>query len=291
VINSVQPGDQVRIDNSWALALQTYHRHQVPTPDMYGWNQFRGADGEPSYPQRDVMIGPIGAAGTAGSVPNGRIHGKMLVLEAVMDVDALAWQADWYRTQVKAQLGSQFEDNFALWFIDHAQHDNPGTTRAHAHTVSFAGALQQALRDVSAWVERGTRPADTQYQVIDSQVNLPPDATARKGIQPVIELRANGGVRADVKVNQPVTFTASIEVPPNAGKVVAAEWDFEGAGDYPIAERLDTPQAVVSLSATHSYSKPGTYFAVLRAASQRHGDLKTPYARIQNIARVRIVVE
>jgi hypothetical protein len=151
--------------------------------------------------------------------------------------------------------------------------------------------LQQALRDVSAWVERGTRPADTQYQVIDSQVNLPPDATARKGIQPVIELQANGGVRADVKVNQPVTFTAIIEVPPNAGKVVAADWDFEGAGDYPIAERLDTPQAVVSLSATHSYSKPGTYFAVLRAASQRHGDIKTPYARIQNIARVRIVVE
>jgi len=73
--------------------------------------------------------------------------------------------------------------------------------------------------------------------------------------------------------------------------VVAAEWDFEGAGDYPVAERLDTPQALVSLSATHSYPKPGTYFAVLRAASQRQGDVKTPYARIQNIARVRVVVE
>jgi hypothetical protein len=290
-INAVQPGDQVRIDNSWPLALQTYHRHQVPTTDMYGWNQFRGADGKPSYPQREVMIGPIGAAGTAGSVPNGRIHGKMLLLEAALDIDALPWQADWYRTQVKAQLGSQFEDNFALWFIAHAQHDNPATPKVRAHAVSFAGALQQALRDLSAWVERGTRPADTQYEIIDSQVHLPADATARKGIQPVIELRANGGVRADVKVNQPVTFTAIIEVPPNAGKVVAAQWDFEGAGNYPVAERLDIPQAVVSLSATHSYSKPGTYFAVLRAASQRRGDAKTPYGRIQNLARVRVVVE
>jgi hypothetical protein len=290
-INAVQPGDQVRIDNSWPLALQTYHRHQVPTSDMYGWNQFRGADGEPRYPQRDVMIGPIGAAGTAGSVPNGRIHGKMLLLEAALDIDALPWQADWYRTQVKAQLGSQFEDNFALWFIEHAQHDNPATPKVRAHVVSFAGALQQALRDVSAWVEQGTRPAETQYAVVDSQVHLPADATARKGIQPVIELRANGGVRADVKVNQPVTFTAVIDVPPNAGKVVAAEWDFEGAGNYPIAERLDAPQAFVSLSATHTYSKPGTYFAVLRAASQRQGDVKTPYARVQNLARVRIVVE
>ena len=107
-INGIQPGDQVRIDNSWALALQTYHRHQVPTPDMYGWNQFRGADGQPIYPQRDVLIGPIGAAGTAGSVPNGRIHGKMLVLECLMDIDALAWQADWYRITSERATGRAF---------------------------------------------------------------------------------------------------------------------------------------------------------------------------------------
>src|SRR5260370_12702636 len=40
-INSLQPGDQARIDNSWALALQTYQRHQVPTPDLDGWNESR----------------------------------------------------------------------------------------------------------------------------------------------------------------------------------------------------------------------------------------------------------
>jgi hypothetical protein len=290
VINSVQPGDQVRIDNSWVLALQTYQRHQVPTPDMYGWNQFRGADGQPVYPQRDALIGPIAAAGTAGSVPNGRIHGKMIVLQAVMDIDAFAWQADWYKTQVKAQLGSRFEDSFALWFIDHAQHDNPLTSKAHAHTVSFAGALQQALRDVSAWVERGMRPAETQYEMIDSQVNLPANATARKGIQPVIELQANGGVRADVKVNQSVTFTATIEVPPNAGKLVAAEWDFEGVGTYPTPAQIHSPQMLVRLSTTHSFGKPGTYFTVLRATSQRQGNEKTPFGRVQNIARARVVV-
>ena len=97
-------------------------------------------------------------------------------------------------------------------------------------------------------------------------------------------------MRADVAINQPVTFTATIEVPPNAGKVVAAEWDFEGVGNYPVAAQIDTPQSLVRLSATHSYVKPGTYFAVLRATSQRQGDVKTPYARIQNIARVRVVV-
>jgi hypothetical protein len=291
VINSIQPGDQVRIDNSWALALETYHRHQVPTPDLYGWNQFRDTDGKPIYPQRDILIGSIGAAGTAGSIPAGRIHGKMLVLEVLMDIDALPWQADWYRTKVKEALGRSFDDNFALWFIDHAQHDNPASVKAHAHAVSFEGALQQALRDVSAWVEKGVKPVNTQYEVVDSQVRVPATASQRKGIQPVIELQANDAERADVAVNQSVTFTAKIEVPATAGKIVAAEWDFEGVGNYPIAEQLDTPQALVGLSVTHSYSKPGTYFAVLRATSQRQGDAKTPYARIQNIARVRIVVK
>ena len=290
-INSLQPGDQVRIDNSWPLALQTYQRHQVPpSSDLYAWNQFRGPDGQPIYPQRQVLIGPMGAAGTAGSVPIGKIQGKVLALEALVDIDALAWQADWYRARVKEQLGAAFEDSFALWFIDHAQHDNPPPGAARAHTVSFEGALQQALRDLSAWVETGERPSDTQYKVVDTQVQVPATAAERKGVQPVVALKANGGVRAEVKVGEPVAFTATIETPPGAGSVVAAEWDFEGVGDYPVAAAIETPQPAVSLSATHAFARPGTYFAVLRATSQRQGDAKTPYGRIQNIDRVRVVV-
>jgi hypothetical protein len=30
VIKSIRPGDQLRIDNAWPLALQAYHPHQVP---------------------------------------------------------------------------------------------------------------------------------------------------------------------------------------------------------------------------------------------------------------------
>jgi hypothetical protein len=291
VINSLQPGDRVRIDNSWALALQTYQRHQVPTPDLYGWNQYRDSAGKPIHPQRERLLGPIAAAGAAGCVPNGRIHGKMLVLQTLMDIDALPWQADWYQLRVKRALGPRFDDNFALWYIDHAQHDTPRGTAAHAHTVSFEGALQQALHDLSTWVEKSVKPSNTQYEVIGSQVTVPASATQRKGVQPVVELQANGGVRADVAVNQPVTFTGTIEVPPNAGKVVAAEWDFEGVGNYPLAARLDTPQPQVRISATHSFSKPGTYFPVLRATSHRDGDSHTAYRRIHNIARARVVVK
>ena len=53
---------------------------------------------------------------------------------------------------------------------------------------------------------------------------------------------------------------------------------------------ITAPQARQSLSASHVYVKPGTYFAVLRVTSQREADPSTPYGRVQNLARVRVVV-
>jgi hypothetical protein len=289
-VAALQPGMKVRIDNAWPLALQTYQRHQVPGPDLYGWNQYRDASGQPRYPQRELLVGPLAAAGTAGSVPEGRIQGKMLALESLVDIDAMPWQADWYRSKVREALGQRFEDSFALWFTDHAQHDDPQTPAAHARTVSFAGMLQQGLRDLSSWVEHGVRPTDTRYRVEDAQVTVPDSARERGGIQPVVQLQANGAERAEAAVNEPVRFSAVIEVPPGAGSVVSAEWDFEGVGTYPAAEHVGQPQPLLRLEATHAYDRPGTYFAVLRAASQRQGDPRTPYGRIQNLARVRVVV-
>ena len=101
VIDAISTGDRVRIDNSEYLALQLHHRHQVPDdPDYYGWDQFRhGNGGGPTYPQRDVLVGPIGAFNASGSVSTGGFHGRMILVESVLDQDAFAWSADWYRTQ------------------------------------------------------------------------------------------------------------------------------------------------------------------------------------------------
>jgi hypothetical protein len=291
VVSSIQSGDKVRIDNSSYLALQTYHRHQVPSLDLYGWEQFRNRKGEPIYPQRSVLIGPIGALNGAGSIQNGRFKGKMIVLESLMDIDALPWQADWYRTKVKEALGKRLDDEFRLYFIDHAQHTPPIGQAAEARTVSYQGGLEQALRDVSAWVEKGVQPpASTAYKVVDAQVEVPPKAESRKGIQPVVELKVNGGVRAEVAVGQPVTLSATIEVPPNTGRVIAVEWNFDGAGGYVPGDLGDIKPAV-NVKATHVYSQPGTYFPALRASSQREGDPKTQFARIHNLGRARVVVK
>lgn len=292
VINSIEAGDGVRIDNSTYLALQTHHRHQVPTPDLYGWNQFRrGGHGTPIYPQRDVLVGPEGSRQASGSISNGRFHGKMIVVENLMDADAFPWSADWYRTKAKAALGQSLDDHFRLWFTDHAQHGDtsPSGGEATARTVDYRGVLQQALRDLNAWVEQGVpAPGSTSYQIDDAQVVVPATAAERRGIQPVVDLQANGGERAEVAVGRPVTLTAKIQVPPGTGKVVDAEWDFEGSGSF---TGVDVRSAdTVTLQATFSYSEPGTYFPVLRATSQREGDSDTPWAGIQNLGRVRVVV-
>jgi hypothetical protein len=53
VLAQVKPGDDVQVDNSNFLAVQTYHRHQLPPSreEYVVYEQFRDKDGEPIYPQ------------------------------------------------------------------------------------------------------------------------------------------------------------------------------------------------------------------------------------------------
>jgi hypothetical protein len=288
-VAALVPGVKVRIDNSLYLALQTYHRHQVPPPEFHAWDQFRGPDGKPIYPQRKVLVGPIGNFNGAGSLPNGRFNGKMIVIENLMDIDALPWQADWYRRKVQ-QAG--YGRSFRLYFIDHADHvGNPRGARA-THLVDYNGALQQLLRDLTSWVERGTQPpAETRYQVEDNQIVVPASAAERRGIQPVIDLEINGGKRIEVKAGESVKFTAYVEVPPGLGSIVSGEWDFDGTGAYPFSvDAKELGRGAVKLTMSHSFDRTGTYFPALRVASQRDGDRSTPFARVQNLDRVRVVV-
>lgn len=295
VLSELKPGDDVQVDNSNFLAAQTYYRHQVPGKDFYVWDQFRDADGKPIYPQRPMILGPIFAANAAGTVQSGKFQGKMILIESLWDREAFPWQADWYRNKVKENLGDKTDANFRLWFVDHALHGDSTVQEDPTHTVSYLGVLQQALRDLSAWVEKGvTPPATTNYSVVDGQIVVPPSAAERKGIQPVVALKANGGERAEIKAGESVEFSATIDVPPATGSVVAAEWDFDGSGDYAIKESFDDKPAIknhVALKRAYTFAKPGTYFVTLRVASQRQGDVKTVFARAHNLERVRVVVK
>lgn len=218
----------------------------------------------------------------------------MILLESLLDQDAFPWQADWYRSRVKAALGDRLDSNFRLWFTDHAVHSDSEQESWSAQTVSYLGVLHQALRDLSAWVERGIAPPpSTSYKVVDGQIHVPDTAVERKGIQPVVMLTANGISRAEVSTNSPVSFAARIELPPGTGRIVAAEWDFLGTGSFQPVDRLDefnSSDERLTLAGKYQFLQPGTYFPVLRATSQRQGDAATSYARIQNLGRVRVVV-
>jgi len=291
VLVQLKPGDEVTLDNSDFLAAQTYHRHQVPGKEYHAWDQFRDATGKPIYPQRPMLLGPLFTAAASGVLPTGKFKGKVILLGSLWDSEAFPWQQDWYRNKVKERLGDSTDNYFRLWYTDHANHADNELNRYPTHIVSYLGVLQQALLDLSAWVEKGTAPPPTtDYKVEDAQIILPGAAQLRKGIQPVVVLKANGSDKATVKAGQPVTFNAVIETPAHTGKIVTAQWDFEGAGTFNVAE-IFSPAATIKLKRTYSFSKPGTYFVTLRTASQRDGDAHTPYTRIQNLERIRVVVK
>ena len=291
---ALRPGDEVDIDNSIYLATQTYHRHQVQPSEYYVWDQFKGRDGKPLYPQRPKLL--VDAVQSGGATMSGNFHGKVIVLQALMDEAAYPWQADWFRSRVKAALGSQFDDRYRLYYMDNTMHTTQTAAPGDPHPVvttrviSYQGALQQALRDLAAWVENGTPPPQsTNYTVDHGQVYVPAAARDRKGIQPVVSLQANGGARADVSVGQEVKFSATMETPPNAGVVTKVEWDFEGAGDYPMSSQIK-PASQVAVTTSYKFTKPGTYFPALRVTSARQPDATDRYAQVLNIGRVRVVV-
>jgi hypothetical protein len=307
--SGITPDTGVKLDNSWLLALQYYQRHQVPPGNQYGWNQYLDEKGAPRYPQRPVLVGPILNASSAGSVANGQFNGKMIMVASVMDVMAFPWSADWYYQQVQSAGASNLSANFRVWFMDNADHGPElseyeagvgfaGVPGAANHIVGYIGEVQQALLDLDAWVANGVLPpASTGYHIDeDNQVILAATAGQRFGVQPVVTLTARGkpgsaaSQSVEVEAGGPVAFSLHAEAPPGTGKIVKVEWDFEGQGSYTANAPLDRVESTLNLAQEYTFSKPGTYFPVVRVTSQREGDTSAPFRLVQNLASVRVLV-
>lgn len=295
-VKKLNVGDELMFDNSNLLAVQYYHRHQVPGADYYVYDQYKNENGEPIYPQRQMLLAPMFAAAASGSVPSGNFDGKMIVVQNMNDGGALPWHADWMKNRVKEHLGDELDNHFRVRFTEHANHGDYPSQPDPTHDIVYLGILQQTLRDLSAWVEQGTEPASTNYKVDNGQVVLPVKAKKRGGIQPVIAVRANGKERAEVKVGEAVTLEAIIEVPKNAGKVVLAEWNFEGGKDFIAVDNIvnhytDLKGTKAKVRTTYTFDSPGTYFPTLQGGSERNGDLETPFAVIKNLGCARVIVK
>lgn len=296
IISMIQPGDEILIDNSDYIAIQTYHRHQVPDDlSFHAFDQYRDTDGKPIYPQRDTVISYGFTAGGCGSVQDGQIQGKVIVMNNLMDGD-FPWQADWYRRKVEEVNGEEFAmKNFRLWYNDNCPHGDASEVGDDLRVVSYLGMLRQALLDLADWTEKGIEPTPTSgYRLIDNQVILDEDPKTRCGVQPMVKLLAEGGECAKVKAGEQVRFCADVTMPEASGEFELAEFSFEGEQDYPYTgeETKTWSEAGIrraSVTATHVFDKPGTYFPTVRVVSNRQkGDA---YTRLRNLCRARVVVE
>jgi PKD domain len=287
----VLAGDEVHVDNRDFLAFCYFARHHLM--DDLQFDSLR-VDGNAVYPQHPV---PLQSA-LMGVAYSGQFDGKLIWIHHTHDASLWPPQGVIYEEAVGAAQGPEgARARFRLRWTENAEHGAPerlATSPERATTtwlIDPRPAIEQTLMDLIDWVEHGIEPVGTNYEYAEGRVTLPASAVERSGIQPVVRVSANGRVRADVTVGEPVELVVHAQVPPGAGTVVSVEWDFDGRGAFPFRhDEVDGSAAEVTLRTTHAYERPGTYFVTARVKSHRDGDVEATSRCIPNVAQARVVV-
>ncbi|MEE3437751.1 MAG: hypothetical protein VZR05_06330 [Lachnospiraceae bacterium] len=299
-LSKVKPGDEIILDNSDYIAIQSYYRHQVPEDlSFHAWDQFRDENGKPALPQRKSVLGYF-FTGT-GTVQDGNIQGKTIVVQSLMDESTCPWCADWYRKKVAETKGG--EQDFRVYYMDRCMHGDV-TWMENNMVTNYLGAHRQSLLDLAAWVEKGIEPLPSSvYEYRDGQIIPAATAKERRGLQPVAKLTANGSVCTRVKAGETVSFTAHAQVPVGAGEITAMDFGFEDNRDLPGGIDADYPVkgsvtrfsedgvSAGSSTVTYTFDKPGVYYAAVRVKANRNGDEKDLFTQVKNIARAKVIVE
>jgi hypothetical protein len=216
-----------------------------------------------------------------GRVETGAVKTKTMIIEG--RGDNLSWPIfnASYAERIQRTLGPKANDTMRFYLHDNGRHAVGG---------GEPGIFQQSMQDLMAWVEKGIAPPpSTNYTIKNGQVIPPDNAADRHGLQPVMNLTANGVARAAVSVGQPVSLAAKIEMPPATGQIVQYSWTIAGTADP--ATVVDEPQPLINVDRTISFDKLGTYIIRLSVNGQRDG-LVAPANQtlVQNFKEVRVVV-
>jgi Tannase and feruloyl esterase len=288
--NGVKVGDEIHVDNRKFLAFCYFHRHHLMEDAQFDSLRL---DGMPIYEQHPVpLMSPL-----MGVSYTGHFEGKLLWIHHTHDSSLWPSQGIIYRGAVlKTQGPDAMAEKFRLQWTQNAEHIPPtflpNSTKRATSTwlVDYFPIIEQGLADLIQWVEEGVAPPNTSFDFVDGQVLLPATAAERGGVQPVVNVTANGGLRAEVKVGEAVQFEVDAEVPPNCGTIVSVAWDFDGWGSFPLQHDVDGSDTSVHLSTTHAYDEPGTYFATALVHSNREGKVDAEFRGLPNLASARIVV-
>lgn len=292
-LTGVAVGDQVHIDNRRFLANCYYYRHQTMHWDAD--SMALAVDGAPIYPQRrhQVSTPPFGGPYT------GRFAGKMLYIQHTHDTSLWPNQLVLYDALVRRVQGAEADDRFRVQFLENAEHIPPQFiplpgAAASTRFVDFTHVVEQGLHDLAAWVEEGVAPPATRYRYEHGRLLLPADADERGGIQPVVRATVGGGVRADVVVGQEVVLEVATQLPAGVGVITRVAWDLDGSGQFatPAGDLTEdgSGRTSVQLATKHAFAEPGTFFPSVRVSAHRQGDTAATTRRIDNLARVRVVV-
>ena len=288
--NGVEVGDEIHVDNRKFLAFCYFHRHHLMEDAQFDSLRL---DGMPIYQQHPVpLMSPL-----MGVSYTGHFEGKLLWIHHTHDSSLWPSQGIIYRGAVlNAQGPAASAEKFRLQWTQNAEHipptflPNSAKRATSTWLVDYFPVIEQGLADLIQWVEEGVAPPNTTFEFVDGQVRLPATASERGGIQPVVSVTANGGLRAEVKAGEPVQLELTAEVPPNGGTIVSVAWDFDGWGSFPFQHDVDGSDTSVQLSTTHTYDAPGTYFATALVHSNREGKVDAEFRRLPNLASARIVV-
>ena len=277
-----------------SLAKMVYHRHKDPGPTFRTRDHLRDLGGDPIFAQTEGTHYAIEAAVavSGGAKWNGNINYKTIAVVNLKDVDAFPSDGHYYRERV---IESGREGDFRIWLNENANHN-----KANAHIIpdldiqliNYYGILQQAILDLIAWVEKGIEPPkSTSYNVVDSQLIVEDIGAERGGIQPIVKLTVNDAVSTSITSGGSVDLSAIIQVPQGTGEIVSVEWDFLGDGGFIDTDFDLLPDGSWAANAIFTYNETGTYLPQVRVASHRDGDPATPFARIYNLGRARVIVE
>jgi hypothetical protein len=262
-----------------------YYPRYSNIPGARSYDQYRNADGSAKYPQRKDISVLAGAnyRTMGGRIETGDIKTTVMVIEGMGD--NLSWPLfnASYAEQIQRALGPAKADAMMRFYL----HDNG----RHAVGGGEPGIFQQSIQDLIAWAEKGIAPPpSTSYTIRNGQVIPAAEAALRHGLQPVMNLTANGVSRATVGVNQPVNLASKIEMPPNTGTIVKYTWAIAGTAD-PVTI-VEKPQPLVNVTRTMTFDKPGTYVVRLTVNGQRDGLVDPPnQTLLQNWKEVQVVVQ
>lgn len=287
----VKVGDKVQVDNRYFLAFCYYARHHAIDEQQF---ESLILDKQAIYPQHPIPY----MSSLMGNCYSGQYKGKLLWIHHTHD--SSVWPANGllYASAVYAAQGAEAAaENFCLRWNENAEHGPPSIVppepnRASAtRLIDFTAITEQSLADLVDWVENGIKPIGSHHHYADGKISLPSTSEARGGIQPVVQVTANGNQRAEIRVGESVTLKVSASVPNEAGKIISVAWDFDGKGGFPFSHsELDGSASSVLLETSHRYDKPGTYFASALVHSHRLGDTKATTLKIPNVAQARVVV-